>query len=324
VTRGAAGGVHLDGGNTVAAGPVRVRLALITVQLLFGVNYLASKLVVDVLDPGAWAALRALASLVILAALAGLGRRRLPRGRDAWYLAGCALLGVTLNQILFLEGLSRTTPAHSALICCTIPLFTLVAAALLRQESLTGRKLLGLLIGMSGVLVLLEVDRFSLDAQYLVGDLLTLINAVCYGFYVALSRRVMARHDTLGATTVVFAWGTLGVMLYGGLALWQAPLASLPATILGAMAFAIVGATVITYTLNLWALKHTHASRVALYVFLQPVVATVLAVLLLFEPVTWRLLLAGALVLASLSLRAGRGRPLSGTTAPPWRGKREE
>ena len=292
--------------NLHGPGQARVRAALLTVQLLFGVHYLASKLVVETLDPAAWAALRALSALAILSALAAAGRRRLPRGRDAWYLAGCALLGVTLNQVLFLEGLSRTTPAHSALICSTIPLFALAGAVLLRQERATWRKVLGLAVGMAGVLVLLEADRFSLDARYLAGDLLTLANAACYGLYVALSGRVMARHDPLGATTVVFAWGTLGILLYGGGALLQAPLAAVPPMVYGMMAYAVIGATVATYVLNLWALKHTQASRVALYVILQPVVATVLAVLVLDEPVTWRLLAAGSLVLGGLVLREGR------------------
>jgi drug/metabolite transporter (DMT)-like permease len=294
----------------LSAGPARVRTALVTVQLLFGVNYLVSKQVVTALDPAAWATLRSLSALVILAALAAAMRSRLPRGRDLWYLAGCALLGVTFNQILFLEGLSRTTPAHSALICSQIPLFALVGSVLLRQERLTRRKVLGLVAGMVGVLILLEVDRFQLDARYLVGDLLTLANAVSYGLYVALSGRVMARHDPLGATTVVFCFGALGIALYGGAELLRAPLATLPAVTWGSMGYVVVGATVITYFLNLWALKHTQASRVALFVFLQPVVATVLSVVLLAEPVTWRLVAAGLLVLLSLLLREGKRRSI--------------
>jgi drug/metabolite transporter (DMT)-like permease len=289
----------------VTASAARIRSALVAIQLLFGVNYLVSKSVVTVLDPAAWAALRALSALIILALLARLGGHRLPRGRDLAYLAGCALLGVTLNQILFLEGLSRTTPAHSALICSQIPLFTLAAAVAMRQERLTGRKLAALVVGMMGVLVLLEADRFRLDARYVVGDMLTLANAVSYGLYVALSGRVMRRQDPLGATTVVFAFGTLGVLLYGGDDLLGAPLGSLAPGIWLAMTYAVVGATVITYALNLWALKHTAASRVALYVFLQPVVATVLSVALRAEPLTWRLVAAGSLVLGSLLLRGG-------------------
>jgi drug/metabolite transporter (DMT)-like permease len=291
----------------------RVRAALITVQALFGINYLVSKQVVDVMDPAAWATLRSTSALVILALAAWIMRRRLPRGRDMWYLAGCAMLGVTLNQILFLEGLSRTTPAHSALICAQIPLFTLAAAVSMRREPLTGMRVAALVCGMIGVLVLLEADRFRFDSQYLVGDLLTLANAVAYGFYIALSGRVMARHDPIGAVTVVFLFGAAGIALYGADELLAEPLTSFAGPQLVRMAYVVLGATVATYALNLFALKHTQASRVALYVFLQPVIATSLSVLLLAEPVTWRLVVAGLLVLASLLLRdPPRRRPFPG------------
>ncbi|MBD3219643.1 EamA family transporter [bacterium] len=281
----------------------RVRAALVTVQMLFGINYLVSKQVVGVLDPAAWATLRATSALVILGAAALLLRRRFPRGRDVWYLAGCAMLGVTLNQILFLEGLSRTTPAHASLICAQIPLFTLAAAVAMRREPLTGAKVAALVSGMIGVMVLLEVDRFSLESEYLVGDLLVLTNAVCFGLFVALSGRVMARHDPLGAVTVVFLFGSAGIALYGADELLATAFGTLSSGDFGRMAYVVVGATVGTYFLNLFALKHTQASRVALYIFLQPVVATTLSVAILGEALTWRLLVAGALVLVSLSLR---------------------
>ncbi|HOX26208.1 MAG TPA: DMT family transporter [Candidatus Krumholzibacteria bacterium] len=291
---------------TPAPGPGRIRAGLVAVQLLFGVNYLVSKQIVGALDPAAWAALRAVTALAILAAIAAFGRHPLPRGRDLSYLAGCAVLGITLNQILFLEGLARTTPGHSALICSLIPLFTLASAVALRDERLTGSKVAGLVVGLAGVLVLLEVDRFDPSARYLAGDLLTLGNTASYGLYVALSGRVMRRHDPLGATTAVFLFGAAGNLLYGGVDLLRAPLGGLAAPMWAMMTYAVVGATVVTYFLNLWALKHTHASRVALYIFLQPVVATVLSVTLLAEAVTWRLVVAGALVAVSLGLRQGR------------------
>jgi drug/metabolite transporter (DMT)-like permease len=283
-----------------------VRAALVTVQLLFGINYLVSKHIVTVLDPGAWATLRATSALVILAALAVAGGRRLPPGRDIAALAVCALFGVTLNQIFFLEGLSRTTPAHASLICSQIPLFTLAAAILMRQEPLTVWRLVALLAGMSGVLILLEIDRFRLDAATTAGDLLVLTNAASYGLYIALSRRVMARNDPLAATAVVFFFGALGIALYGGGTLLRTDLGSLSTGMWAAMTFVVIGATVATYFLNLWSLKRTHASRVALYIFLQPVVATVLSAALLGEPVTWRLVAAAVLVFTSLALRERR------------------
>jgi drug/metabolite transporter (DMT)-like permease len=295
------------------ASRARTRAALLTVQLLFGVNYLVSKQVLAVIDAPAWAALRAGSAFVILAAVAILGRRRLPPVRDVLGLAVCALFGVALNQVLFLEGLARTTPAHSALICSQIPLFALVAAVALRYEPLTLRKAFGLMVGMAGVMVLLEVDRFRLDDATVVGDLLTLANTASYGLFVVLSGRLMQRNDPLAASAIVFGFGTAAILLYGGDDLARVDLGALAATTWWQMAFAVVGATVVPYFLNLWALKHTQASRVAIYVFLQPVVATVLAVALRDDPVTWRLLVAGALVFASLALREAPGRRATGT-----------
>lgn len=290
----------------------RTRTALLTVQLLFGINYLVSKAVVAAMDPAAWAALRATTAFAIVGVIALVGRRRRPPVRDLVPLAVCALFGVALNQVLFLEGLARTTPAHSALICSQIPLFALVAAVLLRSERLTVRKAAGLLLGMSGVLVLLEVDHFRPGAAGVTGDLLTLANTASYGFFVAYSGRLMRRHDPLAATTVILGIGAGAILLYGGDDLARVDFGAITVVTWAQIAYGVVGATVVPYFLNLWALKHTHASRVALYVFLQPVVATVLAVAVRHDPVTWRLGVAAALVLASLALREGKvGRSAS-------------
>ena len=87
----------------------RVRAVLLTIQILFGVNYLASKVIVTDSSPAAWAVLRTSGAFAVLAVFALAGRRRMPRGRDLLLLAVCALFGVVFNQGFFLEGLSRTT-----------------------------------------------------------------------------------------------------------------------------------------------------------------------------------------------------------------------
>jgi drug/metabolite transporter (DMT)-like permease len=280
-----------------------VRSALLAIQLLFGVNYLAAKLVVSAAAPAAVALVRVGAAFLILLGCALVGRRSLPSRGDILRLGFCALFGIVLNQALFLEGIARTTVGHSSLICAQIPLFALLGAVVLRQERLTGRKIASFLAGLAGVLVLLEVDRFRLSSEYLTGDLLTLVNAASYGFYIALSRRVMARNDPLAATTVVFAWGLVGMALYGGPTLVASGLAGLDVRSGVALAYVVLGGTVATYFLNLWALKRTEASHVALYVFLQPVVAATLGIAVLHDALTPRFLVATGLVFVALALR---------------------
>jgi drug/metabolite transporter (DMT)-like permease len=210
---------------------------------------------------------------------------------------------VIFNQGFFLEGLSRTTVSRSALICSQIPTFVLLFSVLGRQERLTWRKALGFAAGIAGVLMLLGVDRFSLDRRYLTGDLLTLTNAASYALFVVLSRRVMARNDPLAATAVIFFFGAAGMMIYGGASLAATDLSVITPTILGIMIYVILGATVVTYFLNLWAVKRALATRVALYIFLQPVIAAILGVMFRGEVITPRFLIATALVFAALFLR---------------------
>ncbi len=292
-----------------ATRPAQVRLALIAIQVLFGINYLASKIIVTEIGPAAWAAIRTSAAFVVIALIAVAGRRHLPTGRDIILLAVAALFGVVLNQGLFLEGLSRTTVGRSSLICSQIPTFVLLFSVLLRQERLTLRKSLGFLAGITGVLVLLEADRFQLDSRYLMGDLLTLGNAASYGLYVVIGRRVMARNDPLAATAVVFFWGALGMMIYGGDDLAAADFSPLTWAHYGAMIYVILGATVVTYFLNLWAVKRVLATRVAIFIFLQPLIATTLGVVFRGEELTVRFGLAAALVLSALLLRDSQTSP---------------
>ena len=86
-------------------------------------------------------------------------------------------------------------------------------------------------------------------------------NTASYGLFVALSGRIMLRNDPLAATAVVFGFGAAAILLYGGDNLARVDLGALSATTWLQMTYAVVGATVVPYFLNLWALKHTHASR---------------------------------------------------------------
>ncbi|MFT5315836.1 MAG: drug/metabolite transporter (DMT)-like permease [Candidatus Krumholzibacteriia bacterium] len=279
-----------------------LRLVLITIQILFGVNYLASKIVVTEIGPGAWAALRTGSAFLVIALIALLKKRRLPPRRDIAILAVVALFGVVFNQGFFLEGLARTTVGRSALICSQIPTFVLLFSVISRQEQLTVRKLLGFAAGIIGTLVLLEADNFRMDSRYLIGDLLTLTNAASYGIFIVIGRKVMGRMDPLVATTIVFFWGAVGMIIYGGSDLAATQFATIPTSTYLAMVYVVIGATVVTYFLNLWAVKRVAASRVAVYIFLQPLLATTLGVVFRDEVLSPRFAIAAVLVLLALVL----------------------
>lgn len=285
-----------------AAGRPLVVGVLISVQVLFAVHYVAAKVLLAAVPAPAWAALRVLgAAALFLAIYVARGPRRVG-WRDHRELALLALLGIVINQVCFIEGLSRTTPSHSALINTTIPVLTLLFAILLRRERPRRGGLAGIVVAMAGVLTLLRVDRLDWGAEWLAGDLLTQINAASFSLFLVLSRGTIRRVGATAATAGLLTWGALGVSLYGGRSVATLDPAVFDARILALAGYIVAFATVGTYLLNSWALARVESSEVALFIYLQPVLAAALSVLFLGERITGRLVAASLLVFLGVLL----------------------
>ncbi len=294
----------------------RVLTALVAVQIFFAIHYPLTKVLLGTIPAPAWATIRLVSAAILMGALAlFLDRRPLPLV-DHLRLAGFALFGVVLNQICFIEGLARTTPTHSALINTTIPVLTLAFAVLLGREKLRRESALGVAFAMTGVLVLLRVDRLELRGEWFTGDLLTQLNAASFSFFLVISRRTVQRIGAVRSTAVLLGWGALGLLFYGGPEAAAVPrTAWTPALILMA-AYAVVFPTIVAYFLNNWALARVDSSQVALFVYLQPILAATLSVILLGEVLTPRLGVASALVFAGVLFATRRSRSVRKATAP--------
>jgi drug/metabolite transporter (DMT)-like permease len=282
---------------------------LALVQVLFGIHYAVAKELLLWMEPAAWATLRIIVAALVLQVFVFRRGGGLPRSPREWIVvAGLALCGVVVNQICFIEGLSRTIPAHSALIMTTIPLWTVAFATLLRRERLTLRRATAIGCGLVGVWTLLRADRFHLELDLLAGDLLTLVNTAAYGLFLVVSKRYVAGLDASVATARIFAVGAVGIAVYGMDELAATDLVSLPWNFWVLAAYAILGATVIAHGLNLWALRRTASSLVALFVYLQPIVATAVDGFLLGRWPTWRFAVAAVLVFLGVGLGLPRQR----------------
>jgi drug/metabolite transporter (DMT)-like permease len=284
-------------------------LALVLVQVIFGLHYFAAKQVLREIPPEAWAAIRALAAAVLLLALALLARRPLPlRPRTLLALTGLSLFGVVINQLMFVKGLALTRTTHSSLIMVSIPVLTLGIALLLGHERAGGLKLLSLGLALAGVLVLVLARRetFSLgwDDEILRGDLYTLINGSSFALFLVLSRPVLRDLDSLGATAVAFVPGSLVLLAIGASSLARLDPAAIGTRTWALAAYIVVFPTAVAYILQFFALRRVESSLVALFIYLQFVIAALIGVLFLGEPLERQLVLAAALVMAGLALGA--------------------
>lgn len=281
-----------------------VHAGLVAVQLGFATHYVVGKIVMREMPPGALALFRAATAALLLLAL-HLARRGSPRVplRDLPMLALCALLGIAANQVLFFEGLARSTAINASLLVTTIPIFTYVTSLALRREVVTLRAALGTALSLGGVLYLLGAAGFASTESTIVGDLLVVGNSLCYGVYLVLVGPLVRRHGSLRVVVWLFAFGALWVAPYGATDLARTA-GDLAAPTWGLVAYIVAVATVFTYLVNAWALRHAPPSIVAIYIYLQPVATAVLAVLLLGEALTSRVLVAALLVFTGIYLVA--------------------
>jgi drug/metabolite transporter (DMT)-like permease len=289
-----------------AADGWQVHFALLGVQLGFALFPIFGKLALATIPALVLAALRVIAASLLLEALRrASGCEEVARGdRPAVLLYG--ILGVGLNQVLFIIGLSLSTAINTTILGSTIPVFTLSAAVLLGRERLTLPAALGVLLAGAGALLLLDVRRFDWHSRTARGNLLLLACAISYSFYLVLSRPILSRYSALTIVSRVFLYGAVPIVLVALPALSRFHPSTVTPASWGSLAAIVVFSTVMPYFANSWALARTHASRVAFYVFLQPLVATVLAVLVLHETFTGRTAVAALLILAGLAVSVSR------------------
>src|SRR5215212_10291399 len=157
-------------------------VALLAVQVIFGTWPVLGKIALRVVPSAGLVAIRVGGAAVAFLFLLGLrGRLVLPERRDLARLALYSLLGVVLNQFLYLKGLSLSTAVNAALLNASIPVFTLLVGALLGRERLTARTTLGTLVAAAGVVYLVDPMRASLGGDKLTGNLLLVANTASYG-----------------------------------------------------------------------------------------------------------------------------------------------
>lgn len=294
--------------SIVGPHPWLVLGALISVQVLFGLNYVISKVIVDAFPPLLWASIRIIIAAGILLTVAKLLKR--PHPKVGWSFFGpliiFSLLGTVINQASFLVGLHYTTPTNSAILNTLIPIFTLLVVTIRGQEPLTKKRVLGFFSAFAGVLAIRKVEDFTLSDKTVVGDLLTMLNCLSYAFFLSYAKDFLSKHDRLWTTAWLFVYGSVGLSF---LALPDWIEFSMPVMTPGlwwCAIFAIVGGTLLTYFLNNWALAYAKSSSVALWIYIQPVIAALLAWVWFDVQITHRTIASGLLIFIGMFLAMNR------------------
>lgn len=273
--------------------------ALLLVNLLYGINFLVAKEVMPAyIGPSAFIFIRVSCTLVLFALLFFTLTREKIDKTDIPRFILCAITGVATNQLLFYEGLNYTTPINAAVIFTSNPILTLLVSAVILREKLTTRKTMGILIGAVGAVALIILSRggVSFDANTRLGNLFIIINALSYAVYLVIAKPLMKKYKPLTVITINFMMGWFFVAPFGYGQFTQIEWATFTPFVWGALAFTVLGVTFIAYLFSIFALQKLTPSQVSIYVYVQPITAAILAIVLGKDVLTWELAVCSALI----------------------------
>lgn len=260
---------------------IKVHLSLLVVSLIYGATFSMAKIIMpSLIAPYGFILLRVFSGAVLFLLVHSLFVQEKVSRKDLAPLAISALFGVAANMLMFFKGLSITSPINGSVLMLVTPVFVLILSALIYKESLHWQKVSGVLMAAVGALFLIGGWRLKFEADKVIGDIFIMLNALSYAIYLVYVRKLMRKYSPITVSKWNFLFGFLFVLPFGFEELMSVNWSLFGNVEWAIVAFVLLGTTFLTYLLNAYALGHASATLVGSYIYLQPVVATILAILL--------------------------------------------
>ena len=279
-------------------------LALFLVNLIYALNYsIAKDVMPDYIGPSGFILLRVIGGSLLFFLTYIFFIKENVELKDIVRLLFCGLFGVAINQLFFFEGLNLTTPINAAIIMTLSPILVIIFSAIIIKEKITIRKLLGIFLGIVGAATLiLKSGSISIDNAFFVGNILIFINATSYSIYLVLVKTLMTKYNPITVMFYVFSFGLIFVLPFGLNELLEVNTQSFSKIIYLKVAFVVICTTFLAYLFNAFALKTLNPSIVSTYIYLQPVLASVVAIFLKSDSLDFIKILSALFIFSAVYL----------------------
>ncbi len=257
-------------------------IALIIVNLIYALNYTIAKDVMpEYIQPSGFILLRVIGGSILFFLTYLFFVKERVKKKDFFRLMLCGLFGVAINQLFFFEGLNLTTPINAAIIMTISPVLVIIISAIIIKEKITVRKIIGIFLGLIGACILiLNSGDISFENDFFTGNILVLINATSYAIYLVLVKTLMKRYNPITVMFYVFIFGLIFVLPFGIDEIQKIDLTNFNEEIYLKVGFVVICTTFIAYMFNAFALKSLNPSVVSVYIYLQPLLASLIAIAL--------------------------------------------
>ena len=279
--------------------------ALLLVQLFYGVTFTFANDVIDggYMQPYGFILFRvSLATVLFWLFSIWTPSEKIDREDFSKFMLA-ALFGVALNMLAFFKGLQFTTPINGSVIMVTTPIIVLMLSAIIFGERITKVKVAGILAGLSGALILSIYNRsMGSGDNVLLGNFLILVNAASYSYYLILVKKLTNKYHPYTFIKWLFLFGTVFVLPFGCSELVAVNWSSFTPYIWFSSLFVVVGATFATYLLNPIALRSLSATTVSTFVYIQPIIAGIFAIMMGSDSLSTVKILAAGLIFLGVYL----------------------
>lgn len=288
-------------------------IAATVVSLIYGITFTVAKDVMPAyVKPFGFIVMRVGGSTILfwLCSLF-LGKEKIAL-KDFPRIMAAAFFGVAFNMLTFFQGLSLTSPIMASVLMVTTPMIVLVLSAIIMKEKIVGKKAIGILLGLGGTVVLILYGKsVSSSDNALWGNFLVFVNAISYGLYLIIVKKLMDKYNPFAFVKWIYLFGFIMVLPFGWEQLSQVQFELLPFDITVKVAFVVIFSTFLTYLLNLLSMKELKPTTVAVFIYLQPLFATVFAIGLGKDELSVVKLLSALLIFTGVYLVTMTGRKVN-------------
>jgi drug/metabolite transporter (DMT)-like permease len=277
-------------------------LALLVANIIFGINNpLARMLMPEILDPLALTFFRFSGGMVLFWLASLVVKHEKVSTKDIFLLGAASFFGLTMNQIPFFYGLSLTSPIDASIVVTMLPIATMILAALFLKEPVTQMKIIGVLVGASGaLLIVLNSAPEQGGNGNMMGNLIVFLGVISFGIYLTVFKNLISRYHPVTVMKWMFLWATLTGLPFCYTALTEINVSLLTTDVWLSVAYVIVMATFMGYLLIPIGQKTLRPTTLSMYNYVQPVVASLVAVLAGIDQFGFQQALAGLLVFSGV------------------------
>ena len=263
---------------------------LFLMALIWGVNFSIVKFATEVMEPLAFTGLRVILAAVVLLGFAFARSSKLPSRRDILSLIVLGMLGNGIYQLLFVQGISRTTVGNAALVVAATPAFIAIISRWGGLERISPRVIAGIALSLVGVaVVVLGSAHGSTGTPTFLGTMLVFAGTLCWTTFTVMLQPYARRLDPVQLSAFTMLGGTLPLIVFTSTAMAATDWSRLGFPAWGALFYASVISMGVAYLFWYRGLRVLGPTRTAIYSNLQPVIAILVAWIFLSEtPTLWQ------------------------------------